>query len=176
MKFTCRCGALITDTTDFLPNKAYLIADQDLEDFFDAPEPIFAKMGRFDRLIHQCDDCGRLWVDDASRRHMTSFRPEDGTDRVLASRFGAAWKAVLIGQWRSDRESGTLFCGSAVKDQGLWREFGRWEELERAYREEFEARHAAGTLRAARLGKDGAWVHEWPPAAPLIAGYRPAVR
>ena len=40
MHFYCTCGYRISDTTDFLSYKAYILADQDQDDFFDGMEKL----------------------------------------------------------------------------------------------------------------------------------------
>ena len=72
MRFLCECGHLITDTSDFLPYKAYMISDVDWEDYWEAherealgkplgpyQEPMF-----YEQSFYQCEECGRLYFDD----------------------------------------------------------------------------------------------------------------
>jgi len=85
MKFLCHCGAVIRDQTDLLPYKAHLVPDQDWEEFCDSCE----SAGRIDeplvRRCYQCADCGRLYVEDASRE-LRSFVPEGHQAQVLRSK------------------------------------------------------------------------------------------
>ncbi len=95
MKITCRCGELIHDTTDDLPQKGHLIPDQEWFATWDALDdelidPLLD--GRLDRgaaralarhllnrstrLLWQCSECGRLYLDDAEGR-LHCYAPED---------------------------------------------------------------------------------------------------
>jgi len=161
MQFACTCGWTIRDQTDYLPHKAELVARQDLEDFLDDPQSTFVALTR---TVYQCDQCGRLWVEDQSGK-LKSFAPETAADRILASKRGPAWKAPLIGTWQTrpapPYKPGLLHCDSALKDCGLSQQFVQWEDLKRAYFDEFEKRRTLGTLRHAVLKKDGEVIHHW---------------
>jgi hypothetical protein len=43
MQFLCECGHVIRDQTDYLPYKAYLVRDEDLERFQDAVDALIAQ-------------------------------------------------------------------------------------------------------------------------------------
>ncbi|MBK8804005.1 MAG: hypothetical protein IPN71_18510 [Fibrobacteres bacterium] len=45
MKIECECGKLITDGTDFLRYKGYILADQDHDHFYDAIDEAIEKSG-----------------------------------------------------------------------------------------------------------------------------------
>ncbi|WP_157380588.1 hypothetical protein [Burkholderia ubonensis] len=57
MNFACVCGTVIYDQTDFLANKAYLIADQDWEDFADASHSRGYVDHSYARACYQCPSC-----------------------------------------------------------------------------------------------------------------------
>lgn len=81
MKFTCICGAVIRDQSDYLPNKAHVVPDEcyfDLLDFIDdaieksgptaadkeaAAMRVRGKIHDFTKLMYQCSRCGRIYVD-----------------------------------------------------------------------------------------------------------------
>ena len=87
MKLHCPCGAVISDSTGGLPRKGHLIPDQEwvsihnaLEKAIDdamarrtGAEAAFMQVhlifGDASRLVYQCRECGRLFVDD--RQHKT---------------------------------------------------------------------------------------------------------
>ena len=114
MKITCPCGSVISDTTDDLPCKAYLRADQDdaaYQDILDRDARAIARAHRsepsdnvaqgkleralqelglsatrLERPIYECQVCGRILV--PSRRDamkFVSFMPESGVRGVLMS-------------------------------------------------------------------------------------------
>lgn len=75
MKIRCTCGDIISDQTDYLPNKAYIIGDKNYFDFLDAiDEAIENKQEDRERLCmnirraepskiaYECNACGRLYL------------------------------------------------------------------------------------------------------------------
>lgn len=103
MFFTCHCGNVIKDGTDYLPYKARFIADQD---YFDVLNSLDVELGRLlatqgdnsnvdeivnqfayklrdalslhQRIAYQCNNCGRLHLDGPEDRiHLEPFGPED---------------------------------------------------------------------------------------------------
>ena len=99
MHFYCPCGNRISDTTDNIPHKAYLLPDQDKISYCAALEQIIQAehlsveekldqilvrlQGHYlSRCIYQCSCCGRLFVDDTSY-NLHSFLPEAPIDKHL---------------------------------------------------------------------------------------------
>jgi hypothetical protein len=83
MKISCQCGAIISDNTDNLPHRGYLLPDQEWFATYDAIDdevidPLAAGriekeaaywlarsiIGRSARLMYQCRACGRLYIYD----------------------------------------------------------------------------------------------------------------
>lgn len=80
MKINCECGWVIPDITDGVPNKAYLIPDQDWETLWDSIDDAIENPGstpkerearcmalrqlRLFRTLWQCPGCGQLFIDD----------------------------------------------------------------------------------------------------------------
>ncbi|AXW64541.1 hypothetical protein CJO94_23345 (plasmid) [Ralstonia solanacearum] len=165
MKIGCKCGAVIYDQSDFLPDKAHLIADQDWEDFAESASRSEGLDGSLTRTCYQCGSCGRLYVEDADRQ-LRAFVPEEASGPLLTSSRGLAWKAPLIGAWTdkpllADRPKGSLWCHSEhAKD--LPQEYDSWAALEAAYFALFYRLQAQGALRSALLRKNGDTVHVWP--------------
>jgi hypothetical protein len=114
MKIRCFCGNVIRDQTDYIPYKAYFVADQDYFDLIELIEEELAlsfkslvgtpptagqadSLGRlshvlrdamslYKRPMFQCCNCGRLCLEDPdNRRALQWFQPEDKR----------AWKRVL---------------------------------------------------------------------------------
>lgn len=79
MKLSCTCNNLITDNTDNLSHKGYLISDKNWNDFWDAVDKAIEESGptALDkeracmkvrksqpfRSVWECTQCGRLWMD-----------------------------------------------------------------------------------------------------------------
>jgi hypothetical protein len=77
MKITCACGALLSDSTDFLSNKAHVVADQDYFDYLDAVPA--QRQRRYERALYQCYECGRLLLQGRAGdgQRYTFFTPDD---------------------------------------------------------------------------------------------------
>ncbi len=87
MKIHCECGAVIPDSTDGLPHKGRVIPDQEWHPLKDALEKVIGDvmsrcidaeaafmqvhvlLGDASRLVYQCRNCGRLFIND--RQHRT---------------------------------------------------------------------------------------------------------
>lgn len=165
MKIRCRCGAVLPDQTDYLSFKAHLVADRDWEDFAASTESRGKVDATYVRLCYQCPQCGRLYVEDASR-HLHVFSPEAGPAQILGSAKGEDWRGPLIGTWNDDspssRPKGQLWCDA---EDGTAEEFADWELLAHAYYELFERLRRRDRLRSALLRRNGRDVHSWTPGA-----------
>lgn len=102
MKIGCRCGAMIPDSTDYLPTKGHLIPDQEWLNVYDAideevVDPVVAGemaageaymrsrhiISSRSRLMWQCSTCGRLYVDDLNGK-LQCYVPENAeTERQV---------------------------------------------------------------------------------------------
>jgi len=101
VKIECHCGALIVDQTDDLPQKAYVIPDQEwfgvleaisaaversgpaAEDKSAASRAARAVLWRVARSAWQCRECGRLYMDD-EKSILREFLPaEEDVPREL---------------------------------------------------------------------------------------------
>ena len=84
-KIGCRCGHIISDSSDNLPYKAALLPDEDGDRFFEMSDDIVAAM-RLCRTIYQCERCGRLLVEEPDGPTYRYFTPElDPRPGVLRS-------------------------------------------------------------------------------------------
>lgn len=105
MKIQCECGHMIHDGTDGLGHKGHIIPDRrwhELADAIDAaiegdgaPRQREAAAMRIRALVNdmartawQCNECGRLYVENAGRR-LRVFRPE-GEDEAVGILAGGA--------------------------------------------------------------------------------------
>jgi hypothetical protein len=78
MKFSCRCGEVIRDNTDYQDNKAYLIPDETYESALEQIESgksPWDALRRVERVMYQCHSCARLFIDD-HKREFVCFAPE----------------------------------------------------------------------------------------------------
>lgn len=164
MKFSCTCGYVTSDQTDYLPYKGYLLADQDINDVLDSPEGVSNSFGRAARIAYECVRCGRLFIEDQSGVLM-AFVPETRKEHFLSSIHGSQWKAPLRAIWSDVPVMHGFSKGFLECDRGAephHRTFSDRNELERAYYEMLDLRRSEGTLRDALLRRNGAIIHQWP--------------
>jgi hypothetical protein len=161
MKIRCSCGEVIVDQTDYISNKARLIADQDWEDFLVGAGNTGKADWSLSRAIYQCGACGRLYVDDQDG-NLRSFLPEENALNILSSVKKENWKRPLIGSWDDNRKppytKGYLWVWSTQPANNA---FDDWNELEKAYFDEFRKLKELGHLRSALLRKNGEDKHVW---------------
>src|SRR5258708_4381410 len=131
MKLGCPCGHEIHDSTDFLPYKGHILADQDLFDFIDgtvgkiqevtkafAPSrytpterakridaidySAHTAILRYTRTIYQCLECGRVFIEDHhGELHIFLPAPGEPIAPALLSIEGDHWKGPLTGHWKT---------------------------------------------------------------------------
>ena len=91
MKIECRCGALIFDSTDNLPDKAHFVPDKSWNRLWENIDAAIEKSGpspdekeaacmelrssKYFRTMWQCGACGRLYIDD-EQNELHVFEPE----------------------------------------------------------------------------------------------------
>jgi hypothetical protein len=154
MKIECPCGALIHDSADNLPHKAWLLADQDLEEFHALTDkPRGAANGLLlARAAYQCAACGRLTLDDPVTGEMLWFAPEhDPRKQAFGSGRGNAHPVSLRGAWRAHLGYGDLSWGTSGDLSGGYERFDDPKALEARFREVRAELHAQGRLRDASL-------------------------
>lgn len=155
MKIGCLCGATISDTTDFLPNKGYLLADQDwgeLTDRADDQIPSAETVWLKARAIYQCTSCGRLTFDDPVTKQLIWFKPEiDPRGHALGSVDGDAFRANVMATWRSANDAGDLSWNSSGDRPGGWERFSDQTAWRRRYDEVVAQLTAEGRLGRVRM-------------------------
>ena len=162
MLLSCTCGHVIRDWTDNLPWIGYLIAAQDIEQIYEQTDGTDERLPT--RLMYQCVSCGRLWIEDQSRKKLISFVPEDPAPNFLGSIEGEKWKRVLTATWTDTPVDESLPRGcldwthTSEEDAAS---FDDWAALEKAYRARFEELKGRGILRHALLTKNGETIHSW---------------
>lgn len=140
MKIACPCGEQISDTTDSLPNKAYLLADQDWAASTDGAQErwpdIEAIWLRKTREIYQCAACGRLTFNDPVTGHLLWFSPEhDPRRRALGTVEGNTFRSNLVATWRSSQAKGDIFWNTSGDLDGGWETFADRDAWMSRYRE-----------------------------------------
>ena len=138
MKFKCDCGNVIHDTSDNLSYKGYIIADQDVDEFWsmieEAEKPHVKKLDIFWKLdalmksaIYQCPSCGRLFIDDPDdKSRFMVFAPDINGEsdqkvnkRLLVSSHGDKWKGFLHAFWYDEKPSWCDYKGVIDPDVNI---------------------------------------------------------
>lgn len=172
MWFRCKCGHRISNVSDKLPYAASVIADIDLEDYWEAWE----RRGRgqslgnlldpmdYERTMYQCEECGRILFDDPDDpTRLISFIPDDKNVMVTGPIEGAKWKGYIYGfsDLGMDRSIGRCYTSWNNGSKDEYRTFETYEEM----REYFDTRVAElkgqDLLRSAWVNKDGETVFRW---------------
>ena len=167
MRIICRCGHTISDSTDCLPDKAHLLADQDLYALYDEhedPAARFEAVRELMRCIYQCFACGRLCID-VGDRGLLWFMPEEGRhEHTLGSVLGRRYKVSLRANWASNPPVGPMgyvFWGSAGDLAGGFEDCASPEAVEARYAEIKRELMVEGRLRDALLRVDGVDKDRW---------------
>ena len=165
MWIECPCGGVIKDNSDGLPNKAYLLADQDWSVILDAAKPgkpPIVDVGPRTREVYQCVQCGRLTFDDPVTGEMLWFAPEnDPRGRALGSIDGNAFKVRLVGRWRPHGNIGDLHWRTSGDLDGGFEQFEDRAGLERRYHEVLAMLRGQGRLTEAELFDGDTRRHRW---------------
>jgi hypothetical protein len=105
MNIVCYCGAVIIDSTDYVPHKGHLIPDQNWFDTYDRVDEIIDRVtagqittedaywqarlaiGESARMVYECGECGRLFIDDR-QRNLQCYVPEkqESSKEILRSK------------------------------------------------------------------------------------------
>ena len=177
MHFYCKCGCRISDTTDYLPYKGYLVADQDWFDIWDKLNELVLSEAadrekQFDELffsdmsrtVYQCPQCGNLYLEGEGNQ-LIGFAAEEGTDtHLLESRLGENWKGMLYAYWEEktgdwNPHKGTIFVEVNGKNRNTYF-YEEYEEFEKEYCRLFHELKDI-CLRGASLRVENARVHSW---------------
>lgn len=163
MKIHCTCGASISDSSDLIHNKGYVVPDQDLEDLQSAVEQSkgvsLHSIREHSKTIYQCHECDRLVLEINGKYHFFSADSPGESKYALRSVFGEKWKRHLRGNWADGK--GSLWWGGGVKDQHVDFDIQDWDELSKSYFEAFERLKNQEILRSSFLRKNGVVIHEW---------------
>lgn len=183
MHFLCKCGYSIHDTSDNLSYKANIIADQDMDEFWnlieEAEKPhnetkaIFHKLtDLMIRCIYQCPLCGRLYIEDQDNDfRFICFSPcsegepdSDVSKKLLRSKYGDKWKGYLYADWYDKKPDWCEYHGMIwpmVNIQLDDLEFNDREAFEKRFYELLEHMKALDLIYSATLNINGKRTTVW---------------
>ena len=172
MHFRCKCGHVISDTSDNLPYSARVVADVDIYDYWEAWE----RRGRgqalgslmdpmkYEQVIFQCEECGRIWFDDPEDpAYFISFMPEDKNAMVTGPIEGKKWRGYIYGisDLGMDRSIGSCYTswnnGAGTEEHF----FKTYDEMRAYFDAKVEELKGQDLLRSAWINKDGETIYHW---------------
>lgn len=179
----CRCGYIFHDNTDFLSFKAHFRADQDTDDFFCQVEDILknqklsaedkaheilcvADFHYTNRILYQCPECGRLFVEDNDQHyHCFAPEPEETNHRLLESAEGENWKGMLHADWTFPipewKEHPGYISVNINAEERQYLAFDDYEALRKKFYDLFQKLSGQKKLRSALLRKNQEWIFHW---------------
>ena len=181
MKFICSCGHRISDTTDYLPYKGHIIADQDWFDFLEEIDAAIEKSGptpkdkenalmkirdlsiNLSKTVYQCEECGNVFFD-TKQPYFEEFRScNDNVNKgLLQSAKGEKWQGILYGEWVDVKPTWSSSNGY-IDGTGLIKgtQYDNFETLEKEYYLKFDELKKKNVLRYSTLKKNKTIIHSW---------------
>ena len=186
MHFYCQCGNRISDTTDHIPYKAHIIADQDWFDLFgkrnsefdcivkrnnninDIIDKVIDLIYKTSSEVYQCEECGRLYIYDSSGR-FEAFEPDSNNQNkgILQSIKGEKWQGFLYGEWKDNKPEwsnvhGYIFIECLLEGKSYTtREYDSFEVFQKEYFTLFEQLKAKNVLQSSQLKRNYQVLHSW---------------
>ncbi|WP_288886379.1 hypothetical protein [uncultured Eubacterium sp.] len=182
MKFLCKCGKTIHDTTDDLFYKGTIIADQDMAALWDIIEklekPHEKKIDVYNefsniinRNIYQCPTCGRVYIEDQSDNYnFVQYNAENEEQkninkRLLISAYGEKWKGYLYGEWRDEKPERSDYHGYIDPTVNIQLDnlvFNDFEAFKKRFFEVFEYLKSMDIINYATLKINREEIFHWP--------------
>lgn len=156
-KILCNCGELIKDQTDFIRNKAHIVADQDYFDLFDEIENRewndLAKRASkyFSSEIFQCNCCSNIIIFKDNKRFDFCPLDKDNSSQILTSYLGQKWLGTMSANFRNGQ--GEIFWNTNLVS-GLSQNL-TLNELKQLYDQKFKELTELKILRHSFLSIDG---------------------
>ncbi len=155
-KIVCNCGQIIIDQSDFITNKAHLVADQDYFDLLDEIEnrewhDLSIRASKYFSEIFQCSSCNNLIIFKDGKRFDFCPSDKDKSSKILTSYLGQKWLGTLSGNFRNGQ--GELFWNTNLESG--FRQNLTLDELEQLYDQKFKELTDLKILRHSFLTIDG---------------------
>ncbi len=163
-KILCACGQIITDQTDFIKNKAHLIADQDYMDFFEEIEnkelmQVTSKAIHYFNEVFQCSNCNSLIVFRPDQEKGIFFIPSDkkNSRHILRSYLGEKWLGTMSAVFTEGK--GEIFWDTNLESG--FRQNLSLLELKEIYGKKFEELSKLKILRHSFLRIENSIEHQF---------------
>ncbi len=163
-KLLCTCGQIIFDQTDFLKNKAHVIADQDYMDFFEEVENkkfmgMSGKATKYFTQLFQCANCHSLLIirPDADKAIFFLPRDKENSKDLLRSYLGSKWLGTMSANFINGQ--GEIFWETNLESG--FRQNLSLLELKETYEKKFEELSKLKILRHSFLRIDNSIEHEF---------------
>ena len=170
----CNNHGCIWDSTDYEPWAAFLVADVDREDYWEA----WMRKGRgqdlgslmdpidYERELYQCPECGRLLVESPDvPGSFYLFVPEnEGGPIVTGPAAGDSWRHFLSGHYNPDDPGMWKAHGYVCEHTGKDREYSYFDTLEETkayFFRRLEELKQHDLLESAVLSEFGKTTYRW---------------
>ena len=162
-KILCNCGKLIIDQTDFIRNKAHLVADQDYFDLFDEIEnrewnDLTERASKyFSSEIFQCNNCNNIIIIKDNKRFDFCPLEKNNSSQILTSYLGQKWLGTISANFRNGQ--GEIFWNTNFESG--FRQNLTLNELNQLYDQKFNELKELKILRHSFLSIDGKIEHQF---------------
>jgi hypothetical protein len=161
-KLLCNCGQVIIDQSDFIRNKAHIIADQDYFDFFDEIEnskweELTKRSSKYFNDIFQCCNCNNIIIFKDNKRFDFSPSDKENSSKLLSSYLGQKWLGTISANFRNGQ--GEIYWNSNLEsgfEQNL-----TFDELKQLYHQKFKELSELKVLRHSFLNIEGNTEHSF---------------
>lgn len=162
-KILCNCGQSIIDKTDFIRNKAHIVADQDYFDLFEEIEnkewnELTKRASKyFSSEIFQCNNCNNIIILKDNNRFDFCPLEKDSSSQILISYLGKKWLGTMSASFRNGQ--GEIFWNTNLESG--FRQNLTLIELKQFYNQKFKELSDLRILRHSFLNIDGNLEHQF---------------
>jgi len=161
-KILCNCGQFIIDQSDFIRNKAHILADQDYFDFFEEIEnsewnELTKIASKYFSEIFQCDNCNNIIILKDNKRYDFSPLDKEKSSKILTSYLEQKWLGTMSANFRNGK--GEIFW--STNSESGFRQNLTLDELKQLYNLKFKELKGLKILRHSFLNIDGNIEHKF---------------
>jgi hypothetical protein len=161
-KILCTCGQPIIDQSDFIRNKAHIIADQDYFDLFDEIQnkegsDLAKRATKYFSEIFQCNNCNNIIILKDNKRFDFCPLDKDKSSKILSSYLGQKWMGTISANFRNGQ--GEIFWSTNLESG--FRQNLTLGELKQLYDQKYKELKDLKILRHSFLNIDGNIEHKF---------------